>query len=450
MGTTPFTLSNLLFIVEMRMYLRDQTGTSWIDVTSSGNNGVYVGGLLTTTRFGGGYTTPANQITRYILLPENALQNLSNGNLWTINIWMEVLSHSGARYFTSMASGSNDNMFIMQINNDSTFHPWSSVLQSGSHATWSANVPMMVTICRIDASTYRIYKDGLFTGAYTRAASNETKTVTGWVLDQEQDSVKGAFDSAQNTHANWYEMSLINRNLTDTEVNAEFQRTKGRYNIGDHATGLVFYLRNQTGLNWYDIVGSGANGVYVGDLMTTSQYGGGYTTPENQVSRYILLPEQALQNLPSGFAWTVNVWMEVLSHSGLRYFCSMASSSIDNAFIMELTDTQLYPYNSTLQSGSHASWDLNVPMMVTINRVNATTWKTYKNGTLAGIYSSADIDTKTVLGWVLDQEQDSVKGTFNSSQNTHANWYEVALFGLSLSDAEVSREFDLRRRRFYV
>ena len=132
------------------------------------------------------------------------------------------------------------------------------------------------------------------------------------------------------------------------------------------------YLRTQTGSTWVDITGSNQNATYMGTLTTTTNFGGGYTTPANQTTRYILLPEGRLQSLPDGFNWTLSIWLEILSVSGTRHICSMADTTTDNAFIVLYTSSAMYISNSVLMGGRHLPYTLNTPMMW---RQKALGWK---------------------------------------------------------------------------
>jgi len=216
------------------MNLKDISGDIWLDGTGNGYDAYYVGGVQTVSKYGGGFTTPASQTTRYVLMPEKALQDLPSGTAWTLTWWMEVLSQSkdqygGGRYCMSMAIPSYDNVFIVQVNsNNITLHGGSLV--QGRTIPYAFNELVNITIVR-SANTFKFFKNGQFFGTYSVAnqMATDTKQIQGWVLDQEQDTIKGAFDSTQNLNANWYEVSLFNKTLSDAEVLAEYNGVKGRF-----------------------------------------------------------------------------------------------------------------------------------------------------------------------------------------------------------------------------
>ncbi len=219
---------------------------------------------------------------------------------------------------------------------------------------------------------------------------------------------------------------------------------------------LLFYQGTSGGATWFDRSGNGLNATYVGSVSTVTKFGGGYNFPLNQATQYILLPEKALQQLTSGFNWTVNLWMEMLSSSRPQTIMSMAIAGNDNAF-------QIYSDPPIIMVFSHYSPGMTVipktvygnpttftvsePFMLTIIRVNATSWKVFKDGQFQSsvVFSANVIDTKTIGGWVWAQDQDSVKGGFEANENANLNFYQLSLFDGSLTDTEVRHEFEKSR-----
>lgn len=214
--------------------------------------------------------------------------------------------------------------------------------------------------------------------------------------------------------------------------------------LGHPAATRLMYLKGFTGDTWNDSTGNGYNATYTGGTLSTPNYGGGYSTPQNQTSRYITLPEAALAALPSGYNWTTHTWMELLSTGTDRYFHNMVIAGGSNHAMLQLnTNTITFGANAdaTRTAGTNPTCEVNVPTMISLVRQSSNEWKLYKNGSFAASYSLNLGDTKTVQGWVLDQEQDSVKGTFSSLQNTNANWYEVSLMNRALDDDEIYAEY---------
>ena len=204
------------------------SGTSWFDLSGNGRTAIYNGTPTYNSNNLGALITPASQTTNWIRLPESALQSLSSGTIWTLEWGMTVLSHSGTRYCQSMASSATDNVMIWQVN-ASTMQLWNATLQSGSNPTYQNGVPIMLTLTR-NGNIHRIYKNGTFAAQYSKTNPSQS-TVTGWVLDQEQDSVLGGFASNQNTHAEWYYNRLYDRVISDEEILQNFNATRNRFGV---------------------------------------------------------------------------------------------------------------------------------------------------------------------------------------------------------------------------
>jgi hypothetical protein len=147
------------------------------------------------------------------------------------------------------------------------------------------------------------------------------------------------------------------------------------------ALPLIAKFATMDGDEWLDSGGNGSQepGRYIGGTMTTSRFGGGFTTPPNQITRYVRLPVAAWSRLDSGYEWTLNTWMEILSISGTRYFHGVNSTNpiIENALLIaasqDLTIQPFVPGFNGFTNGSHATFSLNVPFMFTLVR-NGSIW----------------------------------------------------------------------------
>jgi hypothetical protein len=183
-----------------------------------------------------------------------------------------------------------------------------------------------------------------------------------------------------------------------------------------------------------------------GNLNTISKSFGGYYTPASQTNQYIVLPETCLQSLTSGYTWSLEFWMEPMSSLAGAYGPTMTvSGSDDLAFSWSATDLTIS--GSTLTTGSNPTYTVNTSMLITLTR-NTSTWRLYKNGVFSSEYSYTSADTKTIVGWVADQDQNSVKGGFQSSKNVNANWYNFKLYNGILTDTEILNNYNVSRTKF--
>lgn len=183
-----------------------------------------------------------------------------------------------------------------------------------------------------------------------------------------------------------------------------------------------------------------------GNLNTISKSFGGYNTPASQTNQYIVLPESCLQSLSSGYTWSLEYWMEPLSSLTNRYGPTMTVSGGDDlAFSWSATDLTIS--GSTLTTGTNPTYTVNIPMLITLTR-NTSTWRLYKNGIFAAEYSYTSADTKTITGWVADQDQNSVKGGFQTTKNVNANWYNFKLYDRILTDTEILNNYNASKTKF--
>lgn len=211
------------------------SGGTWTDVSGRGLAATINNPQTFSTAFGGGINTPANQITTFISMPIQALQNLTSGSVWTMEWTLTILSGTaGVRYGPHMTiGGGNEFIWVYDTNTPGTnvMYLFNSSLITSTNPLFEYNVPLTLSITR-NVTAYRVYKNGVFAAEYTGLGGDfNTKNIQSWVLDQEQDSVGGGFDVNQNLNANWHNVRLYDRILTDSEILQNFNALRGRYGL---------------------------------------------------------------------------------------------------------------------------------------------------------------------------------------------------------------------------
>lgn len=139
-----------------------------------------------------------------------------------------------------------------------------------------------------------------------------------------------------------------------------------------------------------DSTGQNDPGVYVGGTSVTNRYGSGFTTPQDQTSKYLELPASVWSTLPDGLHWTLVTWLEIRSINSTpssnetRYFHGVnrikgdaSSPPIEDAFYMtayyDTTGYRIQPF-SRFETGIFMDGDrgtqfsLTVPFMLTVIR----------------------------------------------------------------------------------
>lgn len=201
------------------------SGNVWNDL--SGNN--YTSSLVGSPSWDGRkFTFPDSQITVYGILPRTALNNLTSGTTYTLEI-ITSFDNTDDEYFFSMATTSIDNHFIMQKN--TIILPVSSTILSGTSPSVSAGETMSLSIIN-NGGTITLYKNGISSATYNGGScSSDLKLTEGWLLNQEQDCVLGCFDSTQNCAMKTSIIRLYNRTLTASEVLQNHTANKNRFGL---------------------------------------------------------------------------------------------------------------------------------------------------------------------------------------------------------------------------
>lgn len=213
--------SRLLMHIDAEDY--PGTGTTVTDKTGNGYNATLVGTINHSTNV---LNYDPSQTTDYLYFDVSALQALTTTDRWTIDSVIRLDSTAGTTYFHSMATTSSNNYYLAQ--KTTTVFAYNETLNSGSNMTFSAGETFLLTIVS-DGTSQSYYKNGVLAATYT--AANNIRLTEGWVLNQEQDSVLGGFDSTQCTDMGMYAVRLYDKALTAAEVKQNYDAVKTRYGI---------------------------------------------------------------------------------------------------------------------------------------------------------------------------------------------------------------------------
>ena len=84
-------------------------------------------------------------------------------------------------------------------------------------------------------------RNGSDTGTFYKNGGNPTSSTSisvingvangGWILNQEQDTVGGSFDTSQNYRGAFMIVKLYNKALTASEIQQNFNALRGRFSI---------------------------------------------------------------------------------------------------------------------------------------------------------------------------------------------------------------------------
>jgi len=132
---------------------------------------------------------------------------------------------SGTRYFHSVANTGNKNVQVIQI---------TSSIQSfngGSSISFDSNEILQLSLVRSGSDSGVIYKNGDTQSASSTLADLSVVDNNGWILNQEQDSIEGSFQSSQNAYAAFMSVKMYNRALTASEIQQNYKATKSRFGL---------------------------------------------------------------------------------------------------------------------------------------------------------------------------------------------------------------------------
>jgi len=199
-----------------------------------------------------------------------------------------------------------------------------------------------------------------------------------------------------------------------------------------------------SGTSWYDLSGNGNSATIVGTNTYSSSDGGKFDyRGTSQTTNYIIMPHAAAQ-ATSG-TYTLIFWIQPQS-SGTRYFHSMHNGSNNNYNIMQISSSNITGY----LGGSGVSFTNDEWLQLSLVRNGSDSANMYKNDNSPVSSTQPDISAVTNGGWILNQEQDSIGGTFDSTQNVFAAFSNIMLYNRALSAAEIQQNYNALRNRFGI
>lgn len=221
--------------------------------------------------------------------------------------------------------------------------------------------------------------------------------------------------------------------------------------------GLVLYLDagitesySGTGTTWSDLSGNNYDASIVGSSVWDSGYGGQFDWGNiGQITQYIILDSAAAQ--ATGSNYTMEYWMAPAAQGTPgRHFCSMATTSNFNYYLLKQTNNFLERFNDGSEVGS-IDYTPDTPLQFCVVRNGSDTGTFYKNG---GNPTSAanitQINAVDVGGWILNQEQDSLGGGFDPNQNFIGAMMIIRLYNRALSETEIQYNFLAQKGRFGI
>lgn len=201
------------------------TGTAWNDLSGNQYNFTVYGGPSYNSS--GYFTFSNNQTTQYIMrYPfETPVDSI------TYMCWFRSnFSNPTQVPFTYSVAGNNEMLFYINSSTQVAPHPIGTPLSFNTENM--QNVWTHFAWTRLSSTGLNIfYRDGKYLGQYTGAISTNIATGGHMIIGQEADSSGGSFDPNQNLDGDFSMLQVYNRVLTASEVEQNFNATRGRYNV---------------------------------------------------------------------------------------------------------------------------------------------------------------------------------------------------------------------------
>jgi len=196
-----------------------------------------------------------------------------------------------------------------------------------------------------------------------------------------------------------------------------------------------------TGTTWFDLSGND----YDATMYGTTSYDSGTNSinlgSSPHATNYVSIPLTPLNTLST---WTIEIAMQ-----------RDASNSIDSFFSGGPGNDMLCLFNgANLSIYNIATTDLaysvtnGVPFLLTLTGTSNII-KIYKDGVYLGQMSNTTLLSPTsTIGWVLGQEFDAVDGGFASTQSFLGRYFAVRFYNKQLSQAEITKNFEIDEIKF--
>ena len=188
---------NLLQYQDKRFYT---SGSTWADQSGNGNNASFSGTISQTTNFSsdiGEFYYPFST-SAYLNLGTGGLSDLSS-NTWTWCWvgWADFSNGSENNYGLSCATSSNNNLHIMGNPTNDGYETYNNRTVNTSVST-----DYQFVAYKYSGANTKVYTSRDATTYTAGGTQNDLSTTQGFVLNQEQDSVLGGFQSSQTSR--WY------------------------------------------------------------------------------------------------------------------------------------------------------------------------------------------------------------------------------------------------------
>lgn len=214
---------NLIQQLEKRFWT---SGSTWYDQSGNGYNATFNGTIRDTNLFDstyGEFQFNFSQTSDWLNLNATALQQISSQNAWSFAF--VTYASFNATYGLSMATSANNNLHII----GNATNEYRSYVNSVANASESSRYQFVVYY--YNGSNVKVYNSYNASTHTSGGTQNDVRTAQGFVLNQEQDSVLGGFQSNQASYWNISAFTVYDEVLSSAKITELERYFKQYYSI---------------------------------------------------------------------------------------------------------------------------------------------------------------------------------------------------------------------------
>ena len=425
-----------------------RTGTTWYDLSYSGNNGTLINGPTYSNVSGG--TLVFDGVDDYVNCAASSSLDL-NSDL-TINIWVystKIMNGVGVVTKGPLSSDYDYMLYITANSSLATFYKKNSLGVAESMGFLSSLVNRWVNIC--------FTKQGTAIRSYENATQKTTATFSTSDIRITSNSLKIGNGWSSAYGGNIPIVQIYNRALTATEVLKNYQEQFPRF-LGENivTNGLVSYLDAgygtsypTTGTTWFDVSGYGRNGTLINGPTYSNVSGG--TIVFDGTDDYVTLGTQSF--ITNDF--TVNLWYNLNTNTTKEHFLFSIGYSSGNSFLItansNLGSSQTLSSYYVNPSGNATGRTINSITVGNTVLVNLT--YTRNNGLnviyINGVEQTSRTFTESlslgsslqyILGYAIPRNK--------TTAYLQGNIYISQVYNRSLTQSEILQNFNAQKSRF--
>jgi hypothetical protein len=209
------------------------SGTTWYDLSYSGNNGTLTNGPTFSSANGGSIVFDGTN--DYVITPNSTTLNITSAitlESWIKSTALANVSHGDGIISKGTSSDGNSGVYeTLTVQNGSFNTPFFRLRIGSSTPTYNPNTPLTLNqiyhfVSTYDGSTIRIYINGVQSGSGLSATGNIETNIQDLTIGVRYNRLSDSY-----FNGNIYLNRIYNRSLTATEVLQNYNAQKSRFGL---------------------------------------------------------------------------------------------------------------------------------------------------------------------------------------------------------------------------